>query len=303
MVRPILESIADEHRKSLLVYRLDIDENPQTPRDYQIMSIPTMIVFQDGAPVKQIVGAKPKAALLEDLAEYIAPVDDQSDVFEDTLALTLQNGRVRVAIISPDGTYSYLDSREDRHGILYLRTETARLQAQLVSQFEEILNSSYASKRDLIRFMEDNPELITGDDYRTAVSQVFLRHAEQAAGPSFVLQPLEGQLCDILEIEPPQHDIARLVKGVSMLSDVVLEAVARLRAYRDYFEEERNRVRIQDEHGLHLFRPKMFIIIGRSQRIDPLSRRRLESSMGDITLRTWDDVLARAKGRLRRGIP
>jgi hypothetical protein len=130
-----------------------------------------------------------------------------------------------------------------------------------------------------------------------------LRHAEQAAGPSFVLQPLEGQLCDILEIEPPQHDIARLVKGVSMLSDVVLEAVARLRAYRDYFEEERNRVRIQDEHGLHLFRPKMFIIIGRSQRIDPLSRRRLESSMGDITLRTWDDVLARAKGRLRRGIP
>ena len=42
-----------------------------TARDYQVMSIPTMIVFQDGKPVKQIVGAKPKAALLSDLADYL----------------------------------------------------------------------------------------------------------------------------------------------------------------------------------------------------------------------------------------
>jgi thioredoxin 1 len=47
---------------------IDIDENPNTPRDYQVMSIPTLILFRGGKPVKQIVGAKPKAALLSGLA-------------------------------------------------------------------------------------------------------------------------------------------------------------------------------------------------------------------------------------------
>ncbi|MGQ0480753.1 MAG: thioredoxin [Pseudonocardia sp.] len=72
MVAPVLDEIAGEHAETLTVAKLDIDANPATARDYQVMSIPTMIVFQDGKPVKQIVGAKPKAALLQDLAEYLS---------------------------------------------------------------------------------------------------------------------------------------------------------------------------------------------------------------------------------------
>ena len=71
MVAPVLEEIAAEHGDKLTVAKLDIDANPETARDYQVMSIPTMIVFQGGKPVKQIVGAKPKAALLSDLADYL----------------------------------------------------------------------------------------------------------------------------------------------------------------------------------------------------------------------------------------
>ncbi|MDT7713133.1 MAG: thioredoxin 1 [Pseudonocardiales bacterium] len=70
MVAPVLEEIASEHGE-IKIAKMDIDANPSTPRDYQIMSIPTMIVFKSGAPVKQIVGAKPKAALLEELADYL----------------------------------------------------------------------------------------------------------------------------------------------------------------------------------------------------------------------------------------
>jgi thioredoxin 1 len=71
MVAPVLDEIAGENKDKLTVAKLDIDANPSTARDYQVMSIPTMIVFQDGKPVKQIVGAKPKAALLSDLADYL----------------------------------------------------------------------------------------------------------------------------------------------------------------------------------------------------------------------------------------
>ncbi len=72
MVAPVLDEIAGEHAEKLTVAKLDIDANPETARNFQVMSIPTMIVFQDGKPVKQIVGAKPKAALLSDLADYLA---------------------------------------------------------------------------------------------------------------------------------------------------------------------------------------------------------------------------------------
>ena len=71
MVAPVLEEIAGEHGEKLSVVKLNIDENPGAARDYQIMSIPTMAVFQGGQMVKSIVGAKPKAAILRDLEAYL----------------------------------------------------------------------------------------------------------------------------------------------------------------------------------------------------------------------------------------
>jgi thioredoxin 1 len=72
MVAPVLEEIAAEHSDKLTVAKLNIDENPRTAQEYQILSIPTMSVFAGGRVVKQIVGAKPKAALLKELEPYLA---------------------------------------------------------------------------------------------------------------------------------------------------------------------------------------------------------------------------------------
>ena len=72
MVAPVLEEIAAEHAEKITVVKLNIDENPQVAQTYQILSIPTMPVFAGGEIVKQIVGAKPKAALLRELEPYIA---------------------------------------------------------------------------------------------------------------------------------------------------------------------------------------------------------------------------------------
>ena len=71
MIAPVLEEIAAENGDKITVVKLNIDENPGTARDYQIMSIPTMAVFQGGKIVKQIVGAKPKAAILKDLESFL----------------------------------------------------------------------------------------------------------------------------------------------------------------------------------------------------------------------------------------
>ena len=71
MVAPVLEEIAAEKAGSLTVAKVDVDANPGTARDFQVVSIPTMILFKDGKPVARIVGAKGKAALLREIAEFL----------------------------------------------------------------------------------------------------------------------------------------------------------------------------------------------------------------------------------------
>lgn len=71
MIAPVLEEIAAEKAGELTVAKIDVDANPATARDFQVVSIPTLIVFKDGAPVKRIVGAKGKAALLRELADVV----------------------------------------------------------------------------------------------------------------------------------------------------------------------------------------------------------------------------------------
>ncbi len=70
-VSPVLDEIAGENADKITLAKVNIDENPEVARQYQIMSIPTMNVYQGGKVVKTIVGAKPKAALLRELAEFL----------------------------------------------------------------------------------------------------------------------------------------------------------------------------------------------------------------------------------------
>lgn len=67
MVSPVVEEIAGEKAGDLKVVKLNIDENPQTTRRYQVMSIPTIMVFSGGNEQKRIVGAKGKSQLLAEV--------------------------------------------------------------------------------------------------------------------------------------------------------------------------------------------------------------------------------------------
>src|SRR6476469_4026382 len=71
MVAPTLAEIADEQRGKLTIGKLNVDDNPDTARRFDVMSIPTLLVFKDGKQVKRLVGAKGKGQLLQDLAEFI----------------------------------------------------------------------------------------------------------------------------------------------------------------------------------------------------------------------------------------
>ncbi|GGP03085.1 thioredoxin [Nonomuraea glycinis] len=70
-VAPILQEIANEHGDKLEIVKLNIDENPNVPRDAGVLQIPTLNVYKGGELVKQIIGAKPKAMLLRELEGII----------------------------------------------------------------------------------------------------------------------------------------------------------------------------------------------------------------------------------------
>ena len=72
MIAPVLEDIAKEHAGRIQIAKLNVDDNPNVARRYDVMSIPTLLVFADGEVKRRLVGAKGKAQLLEELSEFIA---------------------------------------------------------------------------------------------------------------------------------------------------------------------------------------------------------------------------------------
>ena len=71
VIAPILEEIAQEQEGRLSVAKLNVDDSLEVARRYDVMSIPTLLVFKDGQPQARLVGAKPKAQLLQELAAFL----------------------------------------------------------------------------------------------------------------------------------------------------------------------------------------------------------------------------------------
>ncbi len=71
MIAPVLEEIASEQDGKLSIAKLNIDDNLDVTRRFDVMSIPTLILFKDGEPATRIIGAKGKAQLLQELSAHL----------------------------------------------------------------------------------------------------------------------------------------------------------------------------------------------------------------------------------------
>jgi len=71
MIAPVLEEIATEHAGKVRIAKVNVDDSPDLARRFDVMSIPTLIVFKDGSPAKRMIGAKGKGQLLQELSDYL----------------------------------------------------------------------------------------------------------------------------------------------------------------------------------------------------------------------------------------
>ena len=71
MISPVLEEIAEEQAGKIQIGKLNIDDNLEVTRRFDVMSIPTLILFKDGQPEVRLIGAKPKGQLLQEISAYL----------------------------------------------------------------------------------------------------------------------------------------------------------------------------------------------------------------------------------------
>jgi thioredoxin 1 len=71
MLAPVLAELAREQAGRLRVVAVDVDRNPETQAAYNVLSMPTLMVFRAGEPVKSLVGARPKRRLVQELADVV----------------------------------------------------------------------------------------------------------------------------------------------------------------------------------------------------------------------------------------
>ena len=71
MIAPVLEEIAAEYEGKIRIAKLNVDENLDISRRFEVMSIPTLILFKDGEPAHRIIGAKGKGQLLQELHQFL----------------------------------------------------------------------------------------------------------------------------------------------------------------------------------------------------------------------------------------
>lgn len=209
--------------------------------------------------------------------------------------------QLRLVTIQADGTVRFLDSHSQTHDLLYIASLEIQGWKSLIEELEDMINSATITEADLQDFFERNPRLLCGDAYEAAHPHIILQRPD--AGPlipDFVLKPPnENALCDLLELKLPK---AKLVVGQSnrrRLSAALLEACAQLREYRDYFEVQVNRDAIEEIYGLRFYRPKMIVVIGKRSDYLANDLRRAETDVPQLNITTYDDVLDRAKARIR----
>ncbi len=77
MLTPIMEELAQKYDGVMRIAKIDVDTNPQTQQGYDVMAMPTLILFKGGQPVMALVGFRPKHQLESILAEYLQPVTER----------------------------------------------------------------------------------------------------------------------------------------------------------------------------------------------------------------------------------
>jgi cold shock CspA family protein len=225
--------------------------------------------------------------------------------------IRIRNGPTaqHVLTLEPDGTIRYVPAltgpqqfgRVERgaFGVVWsaVAFRNQSVEPDLCAEFERILNANGLRESHIQEFLEAHPELLLGNEFEMAVPQVSLQSAEGSLRPDFILRPIAGVSYEakIVELKLPGQPVVkpRPVQRPGFYA-AVNDAVAQLRAYGRYFDDEKHRVDLSRQLGFSVYRPRLTLLIGRTQSLPPDERRaQAMASLAPIELLTYDDLILR----------
>jgi len=157
---------------------------------------------------------------------------------------------------------------------LYL-PKVAETYREQVDAFEKLIRQPRVKEHQIQRFLEEHPHFLKGVDYRKLVPHPVLeRTGKNKLIPDFFLQPYDGDLVDILDLKLPNKTLFTGTEDRLKLSEAVATALAQVREYKDYFENQENKTRILQRYGVTAYRPKVSVVIGLDERVLPEEKRR-----------------------------
>jgi hypothetical protein len=236
------------------------------------------------------------------LVNVDTPVVESSVPEEPLVAIADIDGQMRIIELDADGSYQFVDPNAGLHSLLYVTSFETDEFALAIEELEALLNTDLSGELDFQRFFERYPNFITSDEYVAAYPHVVLtRDDGQTLIPDFVLEPVgRGRLCDLLELKLPSESVVVGPPGRARLSAAVSSAYAQLRQYREHFNEVAHRDAVRREYGLEVFYPAMYVVIGRRGLALAEDVRRAEESFPLLHIRTYDDLVDRARLRHAR---
>ncbi len=167
-----------------------------------------------------------------------------------------------------------------------------------INELEYLLNNKQHEKH-YQEFFEKYPEFLTIlGEYTNIHSQLVLHEDNgQKLIPDFFLEKIDTRFCDILDIKQPSFNLVRNQKSRVRFFDKVQEGIGQLNYYRDWFESTGNRKNFGVKYKLDAYRPRLILVIGRSNSFhSDVERIKLESTLPKwVELKTYDDIMNRVK--------
>jgi hypothetical protein len=185
-----------------------------------------------------------------------------------------------------------------RPGII--AAQTGAIFQNELTEFNDLLSRRSTTEPRYQRFLEEHPAFLNMLGYKQAYPKIILEREDGTSlVPDFMIEPFDQEFWDVLDIKLPT---ARLITGRrdrKKFSSEVHQLFGQLREYAAYFDDAKNRARIQERYGISAYKPRMIGIIGINYETnDKLQLQRVKSQYRDYKLWTFEDLRQIARRRL-----
>jgi hypothetical protein len=225
-----------------------------------------------------------------------------SSLGEQQFVVSMDGARVRLDPFGSFGAYRFSDLQLTDGSLWVARSNVLQpsttFSPDAIHELEDLINSS-ASEATFQRFFEHHDEFLLALGEYARIHPQLILHEDGGGGliPDFFLERIDSDMSDICDLKLPSSELVRQQHHRQRFRDAVMEGVAQLTTYRDWFDDRQHREQFRATYGLTAFRPRVVLVIGRRRSFeDDIERIRLESALpGFVQLKTYDDIVARAR--------